>query len=146
MKNLHTSAKRLLLNTRKAPGTYALTKESFVNRVATILEMLFTTKEFSTQSFYAKHLVLKGNTYLSSNELPDEAWGHVVVDDALSIMNKHSNKEDDGLLQEGDKFRFINLPKSGHHLIGRFVHNDQNLRPIVDMQDLRSEAEACREP
>ena len=124
-----------MADSKRAPATFASTKECFLSRVSSILEMLLRTKEFDARAFYAKHLGTYGNIYLHVSDFPDEEWGRAVVNDALNIIDVHEGaKKDDGLLQEGDKFKFKNLPKS-HYLIGRLIHNDNQLRPIMDFQD-----------
>jgi hypothetical protein len=92
MKNLISRAEKLLISTRRTPGMYAMTKESFLNRVASIMEMV--DDDFDPRAFYAKHLGTYGNTYLHTKDFPDEEWGHVVIDDALRLIKDISNQLD----------------------------------------------------
>jgi hypothetical protein len=90
MKSLISKGKQVLSITRKAPGMFAGSKESYVNRVATVLEML--SVNFNVHDFYAKHLGTYGNTYKDADNHVDEQWGHSVVDDALQMINDHVQK------------------------------------------------------
>ena len=91
MTNSISKAKEILLNTRRAPGMYALTRESFLNRVCTVLEMLDVDNW--PQDFYTKHLGTYGSRYLTASDPVDDNWAHLVIDDALSIIESHVQQE-----------------------------------------------------
>lgn len=82
-------AEALLLGTRKAPRMYAASRESMMNRVATILEM--ASIEFIVIDFYAKHLGTKGNAYATFSEEFQDDWAHQVIDDALLLLKENND-------------------------------------------------------
>lgn len=87
MKNLITKAKELVTERGLRPGMYAATKESYVNMICTIMEML--ELDFNGQDFYVKHLGTYGNTYLGAFDDVDKEWGASVAQDALRMIEEH---------------------------------------------------------
>jgi len=85
-KFLVTKALVLLEKTRANPQKFASTKEAFMTRVSTILEM--SVPDFDTEAFYKKHLdFLNGPVYLDIyNEYTDD-WAHIIIDDAIRELN-----------------------------------------------------------
>ena len=86
--SIKDKAESLLLLTRRAPGMFSGSRESMMNRVATILEM--ADVDFVVIYFYKKHLGTYGCAYLTWHEEVQEAWGHQVIDDALQLLHKES--------------------------------------------------------
>jgi hypothetical protein len=89
MKNLISKGKEILTITRRTPRMFAYHRESFINRVATVLEMLDVT--FEVTEFYGKHLGTYGAAYLTVSDTFDDEWAHTVIDDALSMIEKMEN-------------------------------------------------------
>jgi len=85
MSEIKNLAINLLSNTQKYPQMYASTKEAYITRVATILEM--SDENFSAQNFYEAHLKTLGSNYLDLNEEVNELWAQEVVNDALNKLN-----------------------------------------------------------
>lgn len=81
-------AESLLVLTRKTPRMFASSRESMMNRVATILEM--ADVDFVVIDFYKKHLGTYGCAYLTWHEEFQDEWGHQVIDDALQLLHKES--------------------------------------------------------
>src|SRR5437870_3571021 len=94
MTNSNSKAKELLDARRRAPRMFAASKESYINMVTTILEMLEI--KFNIQDFYVKHLGVINNTYLSTKDEVDDKWAHEVIDEAFKLIGieNESKKEE----------------------------------------------------
>lgn len=79
-------ALELLIVTAGAPRMYATTRESFLQRIATIVEMV--DKTFVPWKFYAKHLGLNGPEYKDPQGYFDDAWAREVINDASKIIEE----------------------------------------------------------
>ena len=79
-----TKAQEILNQIRKAPGMYAICRESWVNMVSTILWM--ADINFDVQGFYKEHLGVDGNSYQDPLGQVETAWARSVVDDALAMI------------------------------------------------------------
>lgn len=82
--SLIVKAKEILALTRKTPGMFAYHRESFLNRIATVLEILEI--DFEITDFYAKHLGTHGSIYLTLSDTFDDNWAHAVIDDAFQMI------------------------------------------------------------
>ncbi len=71
---------------------YASHRESFMNRVATVLEMLEV--DFIVTEFYAKHLGTEGSKYKTWSDDFDDIWAHDVIDDAIRMIDQHVSQKD----------------------------------------------------
>lgn len=86
--NTKTKAKQLLQETKDCPGMYALTKDSLLNRICTILEM--AECNFNVSDFYQSHLKINGSTYIDALEQPNDIWSNETITHALQILNENS--------------------------------------------------------
>lgn len=78
----------LLLNNSKAyPNMFATTKEAFIIRVTTILEMSLSS--FDIIMFYKKHIKYNGNSFIDLNEEVTSLWAENVVSQALELLNNY---------------------------------------------------------
>jgi hypothetical protein len=77
-------ARALLEKTAAAPAMYASTKEVFIMRVATVLEL--HVKDFDVAAFYKKHVEMRGSAYVGLNDAPGLDWPRALVADALSML------------------------------------------------------------
>lgn len=78
-------AKAKLLEMKRVPLMFASDKESYIQRVSTIIEMTQAT-EFDVCSFYDLHLQLEGNTFIDLHDRFESKWTDQVVDHALHIL------------------------------------------------------------
>ncbi len=76
----------ILIDTGACPKMYATSRESFMNRVSTCLEI--ADLNFSSSKFWEKHLGVIGSSYVNPNEPMTDEWARFVIDDALEIL-KH---------------------------------------------------------
>lgn len=84
--SVKSRAEKILSYTRKAPRMFAFTRESYCNRVATVLEMC--DFNFNGIDFYKKHLRTEGCAYLDGSLEIEDSWAREVVDDALKILRE----------------------------------------------------------
>lgn len=82
-------AESLLSITRKAPKMFSGSRESIMNRVVTILEMVEI--DFDVIEFYKKHLGINGCAYATWSEDFTDDWAHYVIDDALELLKEHND-------------------------------------------------------
>lgn len=73
--------------TKKYPNMFASTKEAFIMRVATILEMVLP--KFNILEFYKKHIVFYNNIFLDLNEEFSVSWAENVIFNALEMLNNY---------------------------------------------------------
>lgn len=93
--SIEERAERFLLQMRKAPSMWALTKESYINRVCSIVEMV--DPKFEVREFYRTHLKLNGSVYAKASEnVWDEddqyTWAVSVIDDAIRNLKLPKTK------------------------------------------------------
>lgn len=79
-------AKVLLRDTRERPQMFAITKDSLMNRVSTILDMVDIN--YDVVEFYKQHLKTHGFSYASASESVDTEWAHQLIDHALEMLNE----------------------------------------------------------
>ena len=86
-KNTFIMSKALVLleSARANPRKHASTKETFIVKIATILEMVVA--EFDVSNFYAKHLNMQGLMYMDLFSEVDDEWAYQVIDDAIDEIN-----------------------------------------------------------
>jgi hypothetical protein len=77
----------LLNETKKYPNMFASTKEAFIMRVATILEMVLP--KFNILEFYKKHIIFYNNIFLDLNEEFSVSWAENVIFNALEMLNNY---------------------------------------------------------
>lgn len=66
---------------------FATTKEVFIMRVATILEMSLSS--FDIIQFYKKHIKYNNNSFIDLNEEVTTFWAENVVSQALELLNNY---------------------------------------------------------
>jgi hypothetical protein len=91
MKNSISKAREVLDVTRKTPRMFASSRESMLNRVATVMEMIEV--DFVPTDFYVKHLGAQGSSYKSWDDPVDDDWARVVIDDALGMISEKESNE-----------------------------------------------------
>lgn len=79
-------AKVLLLKTRQAPTMFAITKDSLMSRVFTILDMVEVN--YDVVDFYKLHLKTMGSAYATASEVVNVEWAHQLIDHALEMINE----------------------------------------------------------
>ena len=86
-KNTFIISKALVLLeiARANPKKHASTKETFIVRIATILEMV--ALDFNVSNFYSKHLDMHGLMYMDLFSEVDDDWAYQVIDDAIEEIN-----------------------------------------------------------
>lgn len=85
MNDLKTLAVDLLSATKKYPTMYATSKEAYIMRISTILEM--ADENFCASKFYEDHLKIYGSIYTDLHDNLDEGWALKIADDAICILN-----------------------------------------------------------
>jgi hypothetical protein len=70
---------------------YASIKESFVFSIAILLELVLEVDNEIIRGFIGRHLGRYGSILKTAGDPVDNEWGHAVVDDALSMIEKIEN-------------------------------------------------------
>ena len=87
MQNSILKAKKLIEETAKTPYMYATCKESYFNRIASIMEM--TEVDFSVRDFMSLSFDKEGSAYLGVHDPIDLEWAKKLTDRAIALCNKH---------------------------------------------------------
>ena len=87
MNNSVLKAKELIEQTAKSPKMYASCKESYVNRILSLLEM--TDIKFSIEDFMKLSFESEGNIYLGVHDPIDDEWANKIAKSAIEICIKY---------------------------------------------------------
>lgn len=79
-------ANNLLYELKQTPKMFSYSKEAFIMRVSTILEMYL--EDFDPQEFYIKHLDKTGSAFINIHDDVSEEWSDAVINDAITYLQK----------------------------------------------------------
>jgi hypothetical protein len=77
-------AREMLQTAGARPRMYALSKEAFVMRATTVLEVFIDG--FNAMEFYERHLERYGSSLKGLSDPVEDKWGQSVMADALKVL------------------------------------------------------------
>jgi len=77
---------------RKAPGHWATTRETFIGRIDTLLQLRLS--DVALRAFWRRHVAVRGAAYIDLDLPIDDIWARTVADDALALWRAAGHNDD----------------------------------------------------